>query len=92
MILGMRNYYNMATNIVIDMRKINFDIMRTLDNRLKKIISKTPSKSKRYEKLHGAYSGIIRTVCGITIFQIYDCKERNIMNFTQEICNYTEEC
>lgn len=91
MILGIHNYYNMATHVVKDMGKINFDVMRTLDNRLKNMMSDILYKSKSYEKLYGGYSGRLRNVCGITIFPIFECKTNKVMNFTQDICNYTEK-
>ena len=32
-----------------------------------------------------------RTIYNITIFPIYGCKTKPPMNFSQDICNYTEQ-
>ena len=91
MIIGWHNYYNAATYVSLDFSKIDFLVTKTMDIRLKNWISNKPKYSETYKKLYGAYNGKIRTVRNITIFPIYACKNRVAMNFTQEICNYTEE-
>jgi len=91
MIIGWHNYYNAATYVSSDFSKIDFLVTKTMDIRLKSWISNKPKYSKTYKKLYVAYNGKIRTVRNITIFPIYACKNRVALNFTQEICNYTEE-
>ncbi|EHK2349402.1 group II intron reverse transcriptase/maturase [Clostridium perfringens] len=90
-ILGVHNYYNCATHIVIDMSEINFLVSRTLFNRLSKSISRKPNKSKAYEKFYGKYNGKVITICGISIFPIYGCKTKIPLRFNQTINNYTME-
>lgn len=91
MILGIHNYYSCATLISIDMSEVNFLVSRTFDNRLKGHLSQKPHKSKTYEKLYGNYNGKVRTMQNVTIFPIYGCKFKKPINFTQTICNYTDE-
>ncbi|MGU8438521.1 group II intron reverse transcriptase/maturase [Clostridium perfringens] len=91
MILGIHNYYKIATNIVLDFGYINFLVSKVLDIRLKNIISNKPIYSKTYKQIYGKFKGKVRTIHGITIFPIYACKTKPPMNFTQKTCNYTIE-
>lgn len=91
MILGIHNYYKIATNIVLDFGYINFLVSKVLDIRLKNIISNKPIYSKTYKRIYGKFKGKVRTIHGITIFPIYACKTKPPMNFTQKTCNYTIE-
>ncbi|MGH4137117.1 group II intron reverse transcriptase/maturase [Clostridium sp.] len=90
MILGSHNYYNKATHCVMDFSLINFLVTKTLDNRLKGVMSNKPRFSKTYNKLYGSYQGKIRTVQNITLFPIYACKTKNAMCMNTKVCNYTK--
>ncbi|MGL4655334.1 MAG: group II intron reverse transcriptase/maturase [Sarcina sp.] len=91
MILGIHNYYSIATDINLDIGYINFVISRTMEIRLKNLESNKPNYSKTYELLYGTYkSGKPRTIMGITIFPLYGCRTKNASGFEQEICNYTK--
>lgn len=89
MIIGIHNYYRIATNITVDLKRINYLISTVLHNRLKKVITNEPKPSKSYNRLYGNYKGKVITVNHITIFPINGIKTCPPMNFTQEICNYT---
>lgn len=89
-ILGSHNYYSCATNISMDFKEINFLVTKTLETRLKNVISNKPKLSETYKRLYGNYNGKIRTVQDVTIFPIYGCKNKPPMCFSQDICNYTE--
>lgn len=89
MILGCHNYYKIATNVTKDVRIINFLVSRTLDVRLRNMISEAFKPTKTYQKLYGQYKGKIRTICNITMFPIYGCKTSPPIGFIQIICNYT---
>lgn len=91
MILGSHNYYNHATNISLDFKQINFLVTKTLEIRLKNWISDKPKFTKTYERLYGNYNGKIRTIYDVTLFPIYGCKTKPPMNFSQDVCNYTEQ-
>ncbi|MFR5263811.1 group II intron reverse transcriptase/maturase [Clostridium sp.] len=91
MILGGHNYYNCATHISLDYKHINFLVTKSLDTRLRGIITNKVKFSETYKRLYGSYNGKIRTIHEVTIFPIYGCKTKPPMNFKQDICDYTEE-
>ena len=91
MILGIHNYYNCATKASYDFGDINFLVLKTLKNRLRKCKSKKGVRTATYEKLYGKYYGKLITVSGVTIFPIYGCIYERLYSFKQVICNYTEE-
>jgi len=105
-ILGVHNYYNVATQCSKDFKRINFVVSKSLHNRLKgntkKVKgknlrrSKTPETkqihySKTYQKFYGSYEQKPKIILGIGVFPIYGCKFKTPLNFTQEICSYTEQ-
>jgi group II intron reverse transcriptase/maturase len=90
-ILGSHNYYRIATYVNIDFHRINFLVTRTLEIRLRNIIINKPNFNETYMRLYGNYNGKVRTVCNVSVFPIYGCKTKPPMNFSQEICNYTEQ-
>lgn len=90
-ILGSHNYYNCATHVSLDFKIIYFLVSKSLDVRLKSVTTTKPEKSKSYENLYGEYNGKIRTICKITLFPIYGCKTKTILNFSQDTCNYTQK-
>ena len=91
MILGVHNYYNCATKASYDFGDINFLVLKTLNNRLKHVISDKGIRTSSYEKLYGQYQGKLRTINGVTIYPIYGCKYKRLYSFKQETNNYTEQ-
>ena len=99
MILGMHNYYNMATRCNLDFSKINFIVSKSLYNRLKNKTKKVkgrikkpetePEMSKTYRKFYGKYKGKPKIVARVAIFPIYGCTFKAPMNFSQEVNDYT---
>jgi len=90
-ILGMHNYYKVATHINIDFNKVNFLVSKSFNNRLYRIRSDTGVISKAHEKFYGKYNYKKWYIAGLVLFPIAGIKTSNAMNFNQEICNYTEE-
>ena len=90
-ILGMHNYYKVATHVNIDFHKIYFLVRQSFNNRLYRIRSDTGLKSKAYEKFYGKYNYKKWYIAGLGLFPIAGIKTSNAMNFKQEICNYTKE-
>ncbi len=88
-ILGIHNYYKIATHVSLDMTEIAYEVNRTFDNRLRFEKKEKIYRSIIYEKLYGNYENY-RNVAGIAIFPVHGCKTSPTMNFTQMICNYTE--
>ena len=104
-ILGVHNYYGIATQCSKDFAKINFVVSKSLYNRLKGSTKKVKGKkhrskktpetkqihySKTYQKLYGEYNQKPKIILGVAVFPIYGCKFKTPLNFTQEICSYTE--
>ena len=90
-ILGMHNYYKVATHVNIDFHKVYFLVSQSFNNRLYRIRSDTGLISKAYEKFYGKYNYKKWYIAELGLFPIAGIKTSNAMNFKQEICNYTEE-
>ena len=102
-ILGMHQYYQIATLCSLDFAKINFVVSKSLYNRLKEKTKKIKgrnkrniepeieaSKSKAYQKFYGDYKQKPIIVAGVTIFPIYGCRFNIPKGFTQEINKFTK--
>lgn len=92
-VMGMQNYYQIATDISLDCHKLNRAIMTVLTNRLKgRLIRKgrqlTDVERKRYGK-----SQMLRYVAGTDelIYPIGYIQCKNPMNKKRAICSYTAE-
>lgn len=91
-ILGVKNYYKIATHVNVDFAKIAYRLSRALHNRLKSIgkyrIPIAPSVT--YKRFH---KNNFKTyeIAGIHLFPLADIQTRNNMNFSQDICSYTKE-
>jgi RNA-directed DNA polymerase len=88
-ILGLHNYYKIATYVNADFSKINFLVSKSLNCRLKHIRSDTGTKSKTHIKLYGRYNFKQWFIAKVGLFPIAGIKCKNQMCFTQETCNYT---
>lgn len=91
MILGMQNYYKIATHITWDTDRIDHLVTRTIRARLKDYLQKRNGLTETYKRLYGNYNGRKYTVLDVTIFPIYGCKMELPRSFNPKICNYTEE-
>lgn len=89
-ILGVHNYYSMATMCNIDFHKINFLVKPTM-NRLKKNYTRGQPTNQIYLKLYGNYTTNIYNIAGIDVFPLYGVVLKKTRSFKQEICNYTKE-
>lgn len=91
-VLGIKNYYKIATHVNNDFSRIAYNLLRPLYNRLKRFskYEKPKEPSKLYQRLH---KGNMKTfkVGGVYLFPIADVQTKNPMNFSQTICNYTTE-
>lgn len=91
-ILGIKNYFKVATHINIDFGKIAYRLLKTMYNRLKPIgkYGKPINPSETYKRLH---KNNFRTykIAGAYLFPLGDIQTTNAMNFSQDICNYTKE-
>lgn len=90
-ILGRQNYYSIATHVSRDFAQIDFLVKRFLMNRTTDIRTKSGMVTKAYTKFYGNYKGKKRFLLGQIIFPIAKVKNKPPWNFSQEICDYTEE-
>jgi len=90
-VLGKHFYYNMATHISEDFRKISFLVNKSLYNRLHKLSKLQGTKGKTYMKYYGNCNTKTYFIEGIPIFPIAGVKTSPPMSFNQDICNYTKQ-
>ena len=90
-VLGLHNYFNMATNVYLDFDRIAFEVNKSLKCRLKHVLSKNIIKTKTYQKFYGNYTGKLFAVQGRVLFPIASVKNCPPKNFSQETCSYTPE-
>ena len=91
MILGMHNYYRIATHVSIDFYKIDYLIRIILHNRLKNHIKYKPIEAtgRLYKEKYGSYKGKIPFLNGIAIFPICCVRNKYPLAFKRTICDYT---
>ncbi|MEW4286245.1 group II intron reverse transcriptase/maturase [Priestia koreensis] len=93
-VLGVQNNFQYATHIVKDMSDIEYRVLRTLKNRLKKIARygkpiNLPEKGaylKFYDNTRKTYR-----IAGVYLFPIGQVKTKNNLNYSQAINPYTDE-
>lgn len=90
MIMGIQNYYCLATHVTIDMSKLHHQLKKIIQNRLKSELGKKGFKGETFKIRYKGYQYKDYNVAGITIFPLSAIKTKNPMNFKQEICNYTK--
>lgn len=89
-ILGLHNYYIVATHVRKDFNRIGFVFHRYLYNKLKSLASTKGHKTKTFLQLYGDYKGKTYSIENITLFPISHIQTIPPMHFKREICNYTK--
>lgn len=90
-ILGIHNYYGVASHVNIDFSKIAYSLLYTYYNRLKSVgeylIPRSPPPA--YKKF---YKNKMRThkIGGHYLYPISDIQWRRGLCFTQSVCDYTD--
>jgi len=90
-ILGLQNYYRIATSVYIDFKDIAYIVGKSLKNRLKSCIKNKGDPSNTYNKLYGEYKCKKKYIGELILFPIHAIKHHNPMNFKRAINNYTAE-
>lgn len=90
-VLGMHNYYNVATNVNLDFCKIAYEVNKSLKCRVKRVSSKKGKKSKAYIKYYGDYRKEPIYIHKVALFPIIHIANHKAMSFNPNICNYTEQ-
>lgn len=90
-VLGVHNYYKVATNVNLDFNDIAYVVNKIIYNRTKSIRSDNGTKSECFQKFYGGYNYKINYILGIALFPVAGITTSPPMNFTPEICNFTEK-
>lgn len=92
-ILGIQNYYGIATHITQDLKRINYICMKIFYNRLKTIIKKAQFNefSDIMQERYKGYNPKLYKIENIVIVPIYAQKYKKLMNFRQKTNSYTSE-
>lgn len=91
-VMGIQNYYSMATNITVDLKELGYSLRKVLYNRLRNHRTKgsfddlTKTMQKRYKGYNYELFNIEKTV----MIPIQAQKHRVVYAFQQDICNYTK--
>jgi len=92
MILGLHQYYCIASHVNKDFNEISYKTIRTIKNRLKNIVSRKTTKMPRaYEKYYGSYNLKPRCIQGIPLYPVFGITCKTPVNFSQDVCNFTKE-
>ena len=97
MVMGMQNYYQIATDVNIDCASLNRAVMIVLTNRLrtqeKNRLKRTGRKLTEVEKKRYGKSQMLRFVAGTEepIYPIGYVQHKNPMNKKRSVCGYTAE-
>lgn len=90
-VLGLHEYYKIATNVYLDFDRIAFDVRKSLLCRTKSHRNKTGLRSRAFQQFYGEFTGKIFYVAGLALFPINGIKTTPPMCFSQDICNYSEK-
>ena len=92
MVLGLHQYYCIASHVSKDFNEISYKTIRTIKNRLKNIVSRKITKMpKAYEKYYGSYNLKPRCIQGIPLYPVFGVTCKTPINFSQDVCNFTKE-
>lgn len=92
-ILGIQNYYSVATHITKDLREINYKCMKVFYNRLKNIATKADFKefTIKLQERYDGYNSKLYKIGNIVVAPIHAQRYRKLMNFRQKTNSYTKE-
>ncbi|MCP1358490.1 group II intron reverse transcriptase/maturase [Aneurinibacillus migulanus] len=95
MILGWHEYYSCATRANLDLVKIAFSVRKLMNQKFRNIgsfrIPTDAEKSPIYLKFHGASKRKTWIINKVPIHPMGYVKHKPVMNFSQEVCDYTIE-
>jgi len=92
-VMGIQNYYSVASHITDDLTELNYRIHRTLHNRLKGIRKEATFQdlTKSLRKRYKGYECKVYKVKEMALAPIHAQRCQINLNFSQSICNYTTE-
>ncbi|MEJ8553514.1 group II intron reverse transcriptase/maturase [Tepidibacter sp. Z1-5] len=93
MTLGIHEYYNIATYVSLDFKKINWKLLRYMFNSFNKYgkqeVPNINMTDSIYKKFYGNSKSKTWLMFGKYIYPIHYVKHKSTMNFKQTICDYT---
>lgn len=89
-VLGMQNYYDLATLCTKDFKEIEWKVRKFRHNKLKNVITSKGKVSQLYEKQYSSYKYQKEFIQGICLFPIAAKTNCYPILFTQEKCPYTK--
>lgn len=90
-ILGIHEYYKVATFGYLDFNEIGYELRKFIYNQLRGIATNCGEPSKTFIRLYGHSEEKRYFVNGIALYPIRGFKMSPPMNFSQTICDYTAE-
>lgn len=90
-VLGLHNYYRIATNVSGDFSEIDFYVRKTLENRLKDCVTNKGDPNLIYKRIYGNYKGKINFINKQAMYPVYAIKYQKPLNLPTGINNYTKE-
>ena len=90
-VLGIHNYYRVATNVYCDFERLAIDVLKSLKIRMRGRTTKDGVKSKAFDYYYGDYKGMMFYISKIALFPVSMVRHKPPMCFSQNICNYTSE-
>jgi hypothetical protein len=90
-VMGIQNYFDMATHVNLDLSEIDWTIHAFRYNRLKGIMTESGNTSKTYNERFKGYNFKKQFVADLCLFPIPAVKHKKPFGFSKEICDYTEE-
>lgn len=90
-VLGMHQYYKVATNVYLDFDKIAFSLDKSLKCRTHGKRNFNGIKSKAFMKYYGKFKGRVIYINKIALYPISLIDTKPPMCFSQDICNYTPQ-
>ena len=91
-LIGIHNYYCIATHVNLDIHEIAFDVKKSLYNRLKHRLQRTGSISNRYIQEKYGRSREVRYLNGHAVVPIAYVQHRVPMDRKNRVNPYTPEC
>lgn len=90
-VLGIQNYYKMASHINLNLGRIAYRVDKVIYNRLRHVYSTKGKPSETYEKYYKGYNFKLLYIAKCVLFPIHACKTKTPMQYDQTICDYTVE-
>ncbi|MGI1814162.1 group II intron reverse transcriptase/maturase [Priestia sp. TGN 0903] len=89
-ILGMQNYYRIASLVSKDFKEIDYPLRKYIELRLKNSLSNKGSTSKLFQERYNGFKGKLYNISGVTIFPTSYVQTIMPKNMNQNITPYTK--